>query len=100
MVLYRAVFRAKYGNVGDLVAAIKEMKSGLKEEQSESLQMRILTDISGPFNTVVVETTHESWAAVEKFRMALSAQDAASDEPPPMNEFLESGRNEYYTIEI
>jgi len=99
MILARAVFQAKFGKANDLVTAFKTMNHDLSDELIESLQPRVLTDISGPFDTVVLETTHESLAALEEFRKAIFASTEDSDEPSPMAEFIVSGRNEYYTIE-
>lgn len=100
MILARAVFQAKFGKANDVVNYFKTANHGLSDELMESLQPRILTDISGPFDTVVIETTHESLAALEEFRKALFARSEESDEPSPLAEFVESGRNEYYTIEL
>ena len=99
MVLYRTVFQAQFGKADELVAALRGMNESMSEEQLQALQPRVLTDISGPFDTVVVETTHESLAAVEQFRLAMFA---SSDEPAgdsSMADLMVSGRNEYYTIE-
>ena len=99
MILARAVFQAKFGKADDVVSALKTMSHGLSDELIASLQPRILTDISGPFDTVVIETTHESLAAFEQFRKEMFAGQAASEELSPMADWIVSGRNEYYTIE-
>ena len=99
MVLYRVVLQAKTGKANDLVANIKEALARLSDELAASLQLRILTDISGPIDTVVLETTHESLAAVEQFRQMIFAQAEASGEPMQNSDLVESGRNEYWTIE-
>ena len=100
MILARAVFQAKFGKVNELVAAFKELNNGMTAAQMESVQPRIPTDISGPFNTVVVETSHESLAALEQFRAALFASMAEDPEgQSQVTDLVESGRNEYYTIE-
>jgi hypothetical protein len=99
MVLYRTVFQAEFGKADQVVAAIKEMNNLLTEEQMEALQPRVLTDISGPFDTVVVETTHASLAAVEQFRQAMFASSDESAGGSSMADLIVSGRNEYYTIE-
>jgi hypothetical protein len=62
-------------------------------------RVRILTDLSGPFNTVVEEIEVASLADWERQRAALFADpefqqsQAVSDLP------FESGRMEFYTIE-
>lgn len=100
MILYRSVLQAKFGKADDVVAAVKQGLAALPVEQQQALQTRILTDISGPFDTVVVETTHESLAAYEQFRKATFASAGASREGSAVAALVESGRNEYYTIEL
>ena len=99
MILARAVFQAKFGKADDVVAHFKAMGNDMPDELVESLQPRILTDISGSFDTVVLETTHESLAALEEFRKALFAREESADESSRLVELVVSGRNEYYTIE-
>ena len=100
MILARVVFQAKFGKANDVVKYFKTMGQNLPDELIASVQPRILTDISGPFDTVVLETTHESLAAYEEFRTAMFAMEETSDEPSLEADLIESGRNEYYTIEL
>ncbi|OGO69158.1 MAG: hypothetical protein A2Z49_13150 [Chloroflexi bacterium RBG_19FT_COMBO_56_12] len=99
MILFRSVFQARFGKANELVAAFKAMSDFLPADQIETLQPRILTDISGPFDTVVFETTHESLATLEQFRIAMFARADTSEEESPTTGLIVSGRNEYYTIE-
>ena len=99
MVLSRVIFQAKFGKANDLVAAMKSSYDEATKEQFETLQPRILTDISGPFDTVVIETTHESLAALEQFRQMIFARQEASEGQSAITELAVSGRNEYWTIE-
>jgi len=99
MILFRSVFQAQFGKANELVAAFKDMNKFLTADQMRSMQPRILTDISGPFDTVVFETTHESLAALEQFRIAMFARTDISEGESPTTGLIVSGRNEYYTIE-
>ncbi len=99
MIVARAVFHAKFGKADDVVARMRESINSLPDEQRAVLQPRILTDLSGRFDTVVVETTHESLAAFEQARQAMLEQ-ASSGEGSPLFELVETGRNEYWTIEM
>lgn len=99
MILHRTVFQAKFGKADDVVAHFKAMVSTLTEEQMAMLQPRILTDISGSFDTVVIETTHENLASYEHFRNLMLERNAQEGANNNMLELVESGRNEYYTIE-
>ena len=66
------------------------------DEQIAQLQPRILTDITGTFDTVIVETVHESLASYEQFRAMMLQNNA---EGSSMLELVETGRNELYTVE-
>lgn len=99
MVLARVIFQAKFGKANELVKAFKSMDQILTPEQLEALQPRVLTDISGPFDTVVLETTHESLAAVEEHRKSIFAQADGMEGESPVRDLIVSGRNEYWTIE-
>ncbi len=98
MILHRTVFQAKLGKADNAVAALKDAFTTIPPEQLEAFQPRILTDISGTFDTVVVETVHESLATYEQFRAALMARNA-SGEGSNLMPFIETGQNEFYTIE-
>lgn len=99
MVLYRVVFQAKVGKAAELVAAFKSLGDVMPAEQLETVQPRVLTDISGPTDTVVLETTHESLAAVEEYRKAIFASGGAAEAQDQVMGLVRSARNEYYTIE-
>jgi hypothetical protein len=100
MVLYRTVFQAKFGKASQVVAEFKKFTKIFPEEQVKAMQVRILTDISGPFDTVVMETTHASLAAVEQFRNAMFANPDMAQDMSSSSDLIEGGRNEYYTIEL
>jgi len=99
MILHRTVFQAKIGKADNVVAIMKEAFNIIPEEQLQALQPRILTDISGAFDTVIVESTHESLATYEQFRTMLLARNNEDGATSGMTDLIESGRNEYYTIE-
>ena len=93
MILVRTVFQAKWGKAHELVAAFKERM------RSADRRPRILTDLSGPFNTVVLEGEHESLAAWERFRAEMFANPQFAPGSGRIDELVESGRMAYYTIE-
>jgi pyruvate dehydrogenase complex dehydrogenase (E1) component len=95
MILVRTVFQAKFGKANELVASLKEAG----QQFDEPVQQRILTDLSGPFDTVVLEIEAESLADWERRRAELFASPQFGALSARMNALIESGRNEYYTIE-
>ena len=96
MILVRNVFQAKYGRGDELVELMAEGRELLSKYGMGSY--RILTDLSGPFFTVVTEEETESLAAYEQSREAFSDPDFG---PwfARMTELVDSGSREFFTIE-
>ena len=99
MILVRIVFQAKWDRVGEVVDEFKQNEAMMRRITGSNARIRILTDLSGPFNTVVQEFEVESLAEWERQRAVMFSdpefqQRQASSDPP-----FESGRMEFYTIE-
>ena len=95
MIVVRGVFQAKYGRGGDLVALFKEARESWPPGYAD----RILTDVSGPFFTVVVETEAESLADWERRMAETFAAPGFGDWFGRMTPLVESGQREFYNIE-
>ena len=93
MILVRIVFRARQGHIRQVVEAMKQATAGVPNRP------RILTDLSGPMNTMVMESRHASLAAYEQWRAALFQSSEFHGGEDAMNTWLDSGATEYYTIE-
>jgi hypothetical protein len=78
--------------VGFMKQALDHMKRG--EQQG-----RLLTDLSGPLDTVVLEIEHASLAAAEQFRAHLFSNPEFQESQPRTADLILSGHQEYYTIE-
>lgn len=96
MMVVRGVFQAKYGRSGELVALFKEAHS----EWPAGYADRILTDASGPFFTVVVETEVESLAEWERRSAEIFSQPEFGDWFARMSPLIESGHRDFYSIEM
>ncbi len=97
MILVRHVFQCKWGHSQQVVDNMKQMVGHMHAPGS----VRILTDLSGTFDTVVQEVVVESLAEWERGRAELFAspefqkmQEELGSEPP-----FVSGHAEFYTIE-
>lgn len=96
MILARQVFQVKFGRMDEILAAFKAMPESTRRSMNVH---RVLTDISGNFFTLVLETKAES---VDAFMKALQASFEAPEftgQPNPFMELMESGHREFYTIE-
>jgi hypothetical protein len=93
MIIVRITFRARQGHIRSMVEAMKHATANVPERP------RILTDLSGPMNTMIMESRHASLAAYEQWRAAFFQSGALQSGEDSMNTWLESGLTEFYTIE-
>ena len=93
MIIVRMIFRARQGKIRQLVEGMKQATHNAPNRP------RLLTDLSGPMNTMVMELRHESLAAAEQFRAELFQSQQFQEDQSTMNELMESGSTELYTIE-
>ena len=96
MILVRYVFQVKWGRTHEVVAAFKKAEETMGEMYGHS---RILTDLSGQFNTVVQEIELESLAEWERGRAEIFAKPEFQKMMADTADLFESGRAEFYTIE-
>jgi hypothetical protein len=99
MILVRMVFQAKFGTGGKLAATLSEASGPLGAELGTLRRWRVLTDLSGSFDTVVQEVEVESLAEWEKFRIKLFELTAFRDSMAVVSELVVSGHNELWTVE-
>ncbi len=95
MILVRDTFQAKYGKSSELVALFKEARQKWPTKYAD----RILTDASGPFFTVVTETTVESIAEWERRISEVFSLPEFGNWFARMTPLVESGRRDFYNIE-
>ena len=97
MILVRNIFRCKFGKGGELAQLIQETRGHWGPVGR--LPTRVLTDLSGPFDTVITETVIES---IDEYNLLLKERFADADVArmlAPMADLVESGWREYFTIE-
>lgn len=94
MILVRDIFQAKYGQGDELVSLFKEA-----QRQWSPYAGRILTDVSGPFFAVVVETEVENLDQWESRISDIFSKSEFGDWFGRMQRLVESGSREFYRIE-
>jgi hypothetical protein len=93
MILVRIIFQVRQGHIRQMVDMLKQATADAPNRP------RILTDLSGPFNTLVLETRYASLAAAEEWRNAFfTSQEFRQQEAADADSIL-GGSNEFYTIE-
>ena len=94
MILVRDIFQAKYGQGDELVSLFKEA-----QRLWSPYAGRILTDVSGSFFTVVVETEVENLGQWESAVNDVFSSSEFDDWFSRMQKLVESGSREFYRIE-
>ncbi len=99
VIVVRTVFQAQFGKGGELAALQAETSQVLMRELGVQRKWRLLTDLSGPFDTVVLEIEVESLAEWEQTRPRLFQSQAFRESMQRTQGLIVNGRNEVYTIE-
>lgn len=99
MILVRIVCQARFGKADEVVAGFKQSQEIVGRVVAPEVPVRILTDLSGPFDTVVLEMEVKSLAEWEQLRTAIFSNREVQEAEAGLPEVIKSGRTEYYTIE-
>jgi len=96
MILVRNVFQLKFGKAREATALMKENEALAKRHGNQSI--RYLTDLSGPFYTLVMEMTFDSLAALEKSQSDMMGSKEFADWYQKFTPLVESGYRELFTV--
>lgn len=99
MIVARIVFQAKHGQAGALAQAVKTGMPTTTSGPIEPHCWRLMTDLSGPWDTVVLEIEAENLADWERSHDQLFASPQFQQQMRSSAQFIEAGRHEFYTIE-
>ena len=98
MIVVRNVFRLKFGQAREAIAAWKE-GIAIAERAGARAQYRLLTDLAGPdFYTLVLEGTYQSLADFEQSARALMASREWQAWYPQVKALSEGGYREILNI--
>jgi hypothetical protein len=99
MIVIRNVFRLKYGKARE---ALGLMREGLEIQRrvvsGVDFSTRVLTDVTGPFYTLVLELTVPSLASFEANTPRLFADKDFQANQQKMVPLVDSGYREIFTI--
>jgi hypothetical protein len=99
MIVVRNVFQLKFGKAREAVALVKEGVAIQKRALSGAeFSTRVLTDVTGPFYTLVLETTVPNLAAFESYAPKLFADKDWQANYQKVSGLVESGRREIYSV--
>ena len=99
MIVIRNVFQLKYGKAREAIAIMKEGLAIQKRALTGvEFSTRLLTDVTGPFYTVVLELTVPNLASFESNAPRLFADKDMQANMQKMAALVESGRRDVFTI--
>ena len=98
MILVRDVFRLKFGKARDALAAFKEVGDAAERAGFRSDSFRVLTDLVGPYYTLVLETTYPNLSEYEKANTTAMANEDWRRGYQKFTPHVESGYREVFTI--
>ncbi len=97
MIIVRNTFRLKFGKAREAVAIMKEGIAIQKRAGGEASQ-RLLTDMTGPFYTIVLELTLPNLSALEAMMPKMMGDKDWQANYQKLLPLVESGRREIYTV--
>ncbi len=99
MVVIRNVFQLKFGKTREAVALVREGIAIQKRVLTGvEFSTRLLTDVTGPFYTLVLELTVPSLATFETYAPRLFGDKDWQANYQQMVPLVESGHREVFTI--
>ena len=98
MIVVRNVFRLKFGKAKEAAGLWKEGLALGKKLGFESKSNRVLTDLVGPFYTVVFENTFESLTEFENSAKKLMPNPEWQAWYAKVSALTESGYREIFTV--
>ena len=99
MVVVRNVFHLKFGKTKEAVALVKEgMAIQKKALAGVEFSTRLLTDVTGPFYTLVLELTVPNLGAFESYAPKVFGDKDWQANYQKMAPLVESGYREVFTV--
>jgi len=97
MIVIRNALRLKFGKAREAVALVKE-GAAIQKRLGMNFPVRILTDVTGPFYTVVLELTVPNLAAFETEAPRYMGDKDFQANYQKLVPLVESGSREVFTV--
>ena len=98
MILVRDVFRVQFGKMCEALAAFRAVGKVAQSGGYGNESLRVLTDLVGPFYTLVLETTYPNLTAYEQMGVKSMGNEEWRAAYQKFTPFVESGHREIFTI--
>jgi len=99
MIIERNVFHLKFGKAKDAIAIWKEIMAAAKKSNLDNYEMRLMSDLSGPSYTLVVELHLKSFIDLNPKQAVWATTPAFQELYQKFIPLCESSDREYYRIE-
>lgn len=97
MIIVHNVFRLKFGKAREAVAIMKE-GIAIQQRLGVDVGQRLLTDLTGPFYTLILELTLPNLAAVETTLSSVMTDKAFQENYQKFVPLVESGHREIFNV--
>jgi len=98
MIVVRDVFRLKFGKAREALAAFKDIGEHAGKVGYDQSKTRVLTDLVGPYYTLVLETTSDSLSAWEEMGRKAMGDNEWRALYQKFTPHVESGYREILTV--
>ena len=97
MIVIRNVFQLKFGKAREAMAVMKEGVA-IQKRLAADASARLLTDVTGPFYTLVLELTVPNLSTFESYAPRLFGDKEWQANYQQMMPLVESGYREVFTV--
>ena len=97
MILVRDVFQLKFGKAKEAIDLMKEAQA-IANSSGATSPFRVCTDLTGPYYTLVLESTYENLSAYEQDMHSMLGNADWKAWYQRFQQLAESGHREMYTI--
>jgi len=96
MILVREIFEVKFGKMKDALGLVKEANGFMNPQDHDS--GRVCTDMTGPFYTLVLESTFKNLTDYEDREKSISKNGDWKEWYSKFVPLIDNGRREIYSI--
>jgi hypothetical protein len=97
MILVRDIFQLKFGKAKEAMDSLKRMIGNMASVRGYGPD-RVLTDLTGPYYTLIMETTYNDLTDYEQSMHKTTTNDEWRKEYHQFAEMVESGRREIFNV--
>jgi hypothetical protein len=99
MIVVRDIFQLKFGKARDAIALLQEGLQFMRENSANApREARVLTDLTGQYYTIVLETVYDGLSAFETNAQSMMGDPKWKEWYARYTPLVDSGRREIFTL--